>query len=76
MEGKKLSQKNGRCQAELGLKLKCDSYKYIHMSVCVCVCVSVCLCVCAGSGCVNFFQTFCEDRRVPGLEQVLDGYMV
>ena len=35
MEGKKLSQKNGQCQAELGLKLKCDSYKYIQMSVCV-----------------------------------------
>ena len=72
MEGKKLSQKNGWCQAELRLKLKCDSHKYIHMSVCV----SVYLCVCAGSGCVNFFQTFCEDRTVPGLEQVLDGYMV
>ena len=66
MEGKKLSQKNGQCQAELGLKLKCDSYKYIQMSVCVC----------AGSGCANFFPTFCEDRGVPGLEQLLDGYMV
>ena len=39
------------------------------------MCVCVCVCAHAGSDCANFFQT-CEDRIVPGLEQVLDRYMV